>query len=159
MSPFLSFLTLLAIVCALATSGCNVRSGGGPDKPKGQGAPQVENPVAKKPDAAGKSVPGSEPKGKEKAAAPRDPAVIAIEGRQGSVVYDDSQPDRPVIEVNLNFTKTADADLVSLTAFKKLRKLSVPQNPASRASASTPSLPCRNSNTSTPTAPAWAMKV
>ena len=59
---------------------------------------------------------------------PRDPAVVALEARGGMVVRENNNPNGPVVEVNLGFTKTTDADVMGLAAFTQLRKLRLAQN-------------------------------
>src|SRR6266853_1668921 len=61
-------------------------------------------------------------------AGPMQAAVSAVQKLGGSVKQDDALPDRPVVEVSLNFTKATDGDLKNLTPFTNLRKLVLTQD-------------------------------
>jgi Leucine-rich repeat (LRR) protein len=57
-----------------------------------------------------------------------DPNEAFIKNRKGSLKRDEGQPGRPIVEVNLRFTNTGDADLKGLATLVKLRKLDLSQN-------------------------------
>src|SRR5206468_1131566 len=52
-----------------------------------------------------------------------DRAAAALTALGGRVVCDGTKPDKPVLEVALDFSRAADKDLVHLRAFGSLEKL------------------------------------
>jgi internalin A len=54
-----------------------------------------------------------------------DKAVAFVEALKGDVIRDEKLPGKPVIAVNLNFSKVTDAGLKELAPFKNLTTLSL----------------------------------
>ena len=53
----------------------------------------------------------------------QEQAIEAVRKIGGTVIVDETRPDRPVIEINLHETQAGDANLIALRPFKKLRAL------------------------------------
>jgi hypothetical protein len=60
-------------------------------------------------------------------------AVRAVEMLDGIVTVDDTQPDKPVVAVNLGVTCITDAELKELKEFKRLRRLDLSATPVTDA--------------------------
>ena len=136
MRRLITLLASFAIVAGLAACccPCGPMIGGGNNRPPNQivfnppviNVPQPDGNINKPND--GKNKPGDGNVGQPK----KDPAVAAIEARKGGVTRENNDPNGPVVEVNLTFTRMNDNDLKglapTLAAFPQLRKLKVSQN-------------------------------
>jgi hypothetical protein len=108
MGHLLTILASLGIVIGL-TACCPIQFGAAPPPVADQGNPPPQKPA-------------------DKPKPPPDPAAVALIEAKGSVKYDETQPDRPVIEVYAPFDKGTDADFKKLSTFKKLRVLRIAQS-------------------------------
>ena len=60
-------------------------------------------------------------------------AVAVVERLGGTVTRDEGRPGKPVVEVHLGFSQTADADLKELAPLKRLQVLALPNTPVTDA--------------------------
>jgi hypothetical protein len=125
LASFTSVAGLVACCCPARFAPVGAPGGGAPPVANPGGAPGDVRP----PDPAPPIKPGPiNPQGDAGGNPAEAEAVALVRNLGGSVSRDDARPVASVIEVNLTFTKTTDADLKGLAALTRLHKLVLTQD-------------------------------